>query len=63
MVVGSMARVERWSFLRLFAVLISIAGVALVSTADLSDESSQNDWRGDLMALASAVFYGTSIAY
>ena len=77
LIIGVLARVERFSFLRLIFILMrysrfvggnvhihftcSISGVLLVSTADLGQQNSSNDWRGDLLALASAIFYGLYI--
>lgn len=66
---GVLFRVESFTMRKTFGVMASLAGIALISTVDLSGESDENRGRfphksiseialGDVMALVSAVLYG-----
>ncbi|KAF2490142.1 vacuolar membrane protein [Lophium mytilinum] len=66
---GSMMGVERFTLRKLFGVLASLAGIALISTVDVSGENDENRGTfphksprelaiGDSMAFFSAVLYG-----
>ena len=64
---GVLTKVEKFTLTKLLAVLLSLLGIILVSTADLSGSSSSgpsrqqpflNAFLGDLIALGSATLYG-----
>jgi solute carrier family 35 protein F5 len=68
---GALFRVERFTVKKLIAVLVSLAGIALISSIDLSGRDNDADHRGDFpektswelavgdgLAFASAVMYG-----
>lgn len=66
---GSLLRVERFTLRKLIGVGASLAGVALISTIDVSGETDENRGNfphktprelalGDVMAFVSAVLYG-----
>ncbi|KAF1994322.1 hypothetical protein P154DRAFT_32601 [Amniculicola lignicola CBS 123094] len=66
---GSILRVERFTWRKLVGVLASLAGIALISTIDVSGDSDENRGTfphksprelaiGDTMAFISAVMYG-----
>lgn len=68
---GAMFRVERFTVKKLLAVLVSLAGIALISSIDLSGRDNDADHRGDFpektswelavgdgLAFTSAVMYG-----
>ncbi|OCK75322.1 hypothetical protein K432DRAFT_308805 [Lepidopterella palustris CBS 459.81] len=66
---GSFMSVERFTLRKLFGVLASLAGIALISSVDISGKSDENRGSfphktprelaiGDAMALFSAVLYG-----
>ena len=63
LIIGSLAHVEKFSFTRLVSVAISLVGVLLVALSQTLPGGSNdiNDWRGDLLALLGAVFYGCYI--
>lgn len=68
LILGSILRVERFSYTKLFSVLASLVGIALISTTDLSPDPSSSSSRtpfqifiGDSMALLSAFSYGLYI--
>jgi solute carrier family 35 protein F5 len=69
LLLGSLLRVERFTLLKLFGVLASLGGVALISMVDVSGSSDENRGSfphksprelavGDVMAFVSAVLYG-----
>ena len=68
---GAMFRVEKFTVKKLIAVLVSLAGIALISSIDLSGRDNDADHRGDFpekstwelavgdgLAFMSAVMYG-----
>lgn len=66
---GSVIGVERFTLRKLFGVLASLAGIALISTVDVSGENDENRGSfphktprelatGDSMAFLSAILYG-----
>ncbi|CAG8524137.1 10186_t:CDS:2 [Funneliformis mosseae] len=64
LVIGSLVRVEKFSFLKFVAVVISFVGVYLISNEDTFDKpndslhTSTNSLFGDFLALIGAFFYG-----
>jgi solute carrier family 35 protein F5 len=70
LIIGTLLRIERFSLTKLFSVLVSLMGIILISTTDLSPSSSAEDLPtrspfqvllGDAMALLSALAYATYI--
>jgi solute carrier family 35 protein F5 len=71
LIFGALFRVEKFSVRKLIAVLVSLAGIALISSIDLSGRDNDADHRGDFpekttwelavgdgLAFMSAVMYG-----
>ncbi|CAI2173665.1 16576_t:CDS:2 [Funneliformis geosporum] len=64
LVIGSFVKVEKFTFLKLVAVLISFFGVYLISNGDTSNKPNDslhptnNSLFGDFLALIGAFFYG-----
>ena len=69
MLLGAFIKVEKFTLKKLVGVLTSLAGVALISSVDLSGDNDENRGTfphksqrqlaiGDAIALASAVIYG-----
>lgn len=69
--IGVLAKVERFTIRKLLGVLASLGGIVLISTIDLSGESSDDGHRGsfpaksfaetaagDVLALLAAIIYG-----
>ncbi|KAI3654632.1 hypothetical protein MP228_000012 [Amoeboaphelidium protococcarum] len=83
LIIGSLGRTEKFTYVNLLGVLICFAGVLCVSLSDASAPSSghndggdhipdaaaavdggpvqTNDWRGNILALLGAMFYGLYI--
>ncbi|KAG0765565.1 hypothetical protein G6F57_003999 [Rhizopus arrhizus] len=58
--IGALFKVERLNLIKFVAVIISIAGVMLVSYSDhiLNDPHAPSPLVGDILALSGAIFYG-----
>eukprot|EP01119_Soliformovum_irregulare_P020317 TRINITY_DN6553_c0_g1_i2.p1 TRINITY_DN6553_c0_g1~~TRINITY_DN6553_c0_g1_i2.p1 ORF type:complete len:263 (+),score=63.36 TRINITY_DN6553_c0_g1_i2:350-1138(+) len=57
LILGTILRIDKFSILKLLAVLVSFGGVVMVSLADKSDSSQSDTVLGDILSLLSAVFY------
>ncbi|EGG13288.1 hypothetical protein DFA_11049 [Cavenderia fasciculata] len=51
-------KVDKFSFEKLAATLISLVGIVMVSYSDIADSSQGDTFIGDLLAITGAAFYG-----